>query len=209
MPLFSEPSRLRRAARVAVPPAPTRGGLQDRANGSPPNQSRYESARGALHVDRGPTVLVNMLFLCRQALHPPGSRSLCLSEGIKSAARGSDAGDSGQVSDHHPAAGLTTHWVCLSRPDSRLRGASLLRSRVYEITFEGRAGSAIRAAFDDCEVSVGQDTTTLRVGLPDPAALWRIVERMIGLGLNLIEMRLVAVPSAASGDGSSQALPAG
>jgi len=86
----------------------------------------------------------------------------------------------------------------------------LLRSRVYELTFEGRAGPVVRAEFDDCEVSVGQDTTTLRVGLPDPAALWRIIERMMGLGLHLIELRLVAVPSAASEHGSvGQGSPAG
>lgn len=86
----------------------------------------------------------------------------------------------------------------------------MLRSQVYEITFEGRADSVIRAEFDDCEVSVGQDTTTLRVGRPDPAALWGIVERMMGLGLKLIELRLVAVPSAASGDGNmSQRSPVG
>jgi hypothetical protein len=42
----------------------------------------------------------------------------------------------------------------------------------------GRAGSLVRAEFDDREVSVGQDTTTLRVGLPDPAALWGIAERI-------------------------------
>jgi hypothetical protein len=86
----------------------------------------------------------------------------------------------------------------------------LLRSLVYEITFEGRAGSAVRAEFDDCEVSIGQDATTLRVELPDQAALWGIAARMIGLGLRLIELRLVAVPSAASGDGSAgQGSPAG
>ena len=114
------------------------------------------------------------------------------------------------VSDHHPAAVLTTYRACLSRLNSRLRGASLLRSQVYEITFEGRAGPVIRAEFYDYEVSVGQDTTTLRVGLPDPAALWRIIERMMGLGLHLIELRLVAVPSAASEHGSAgQGSPTG
>lgn len=50
--------------------------------GSPPNQSRYESLRGALHLDRGLTRLLNMLLLCRQALRPPGNRSL-LSNGVK------------------------------------------------------------------------------------------------------------------------------
>jgi hypothetical protein len=86
----------------------------------------------------------------------------------------------------------------------------LLRSQVYEITFEGRAGSAVNAEFDDCEVSVGQDTTTLRVGLPDPAALWGVRDRMMELGLKLIELRPVAVPSAASRDGSAgRGSPAG
>jgi hypothetical protein len=86
----------------------------------------------------------------------------------------------------------------------------LLRSQVYEITFEGRAGSVVSAEFNDCEVSVGQDTTTLRVGLPDPATLWGVLERMMELGLKLIELRSVAVPSAASRDGSAaQGSPAG
>ena len=84
------------------------------------------------------------------------------------------------------------------------------RSQVYEITFEGRAGHVLRAEFDDCEVSLGQDTTTLRVGLPDPAALWGVLDRMMELGLKLIELRPVAVPSAASRDGGAgQGSPAG
>jgi hypothetical protein len=83
-------------------------------------------------------------------------------------------------------------------------------SQVYEITFEGQAGAVLRAEFDDCEVSVGQDTTTLRVMVPNQAALWEIVERMVGLGLSLIELRLVAVPSAVAGDDSAgQGSPAG
>ena len=86
----------------------------------------------------------------------------------------------------------------------------MLRSHVYEITFEGRAGSVVSTEFDDCEVSGGQDTTTLRVRLPDPAALWGVLERMMELGLKLIGLRLVAVPSAASRDGSAgQGSPAG
>jgi hypothetical protein len=74
---------------------------------------------------------------------------------------------------------------------------------VYEITFAGQAGSVLRAEFDDCEVSIGQETTTLRVELPDQAALWGVLERIMGFGLQLIELHLVAVPSARSGDGSA------
>ena len=68
----------------------------------------------------------------------------------------------------------------------------------------------IRAGFDDCEVSVGHDTTTLRVRLPNQQALRGIVERMVGLGLRLIELRRVAVPFAAPGTGNTgQGPPAG
>jgi hypothetical protein len=46
------------------------------------------------------------------------------------------------------------------------------RCRTYEITFVGRANDTLSAAFDDCAVTVGPNTTTLRAQLPDQAALW-------------------------------------
>jgi hypothetical protein len=71
----------------------------------------------------------------------------------------------------------------------------LLRPQTYEITFVGQAGSTLRAEFDDCEVTVGQDTTTLRAGLPDQAALSGLVMRITGLGLEVIDMHLVTSPA--------------
>jgi hypothetical protein len=70
-----------------------------------------------------------------------------------------------------------------------------LRSRTYEITFIGRAGTTLRAAFDDCTVTEGPGTTTLCARLPDQAALWGLVQRIIGLGLEVVELRLVALES--------------
>ena len=67
-----------------------------------------------------------------------------------------------------------------------------MRPRTYEITFVGQAGSAVRAAFDDCEVRVGESTTTLRAELPDQAALLGLVYRIAGLGLDLVQVRQVA-----------------
>ena len=78
-----------------------------------------------------------------------------------------------------------------------------MQSQLYEITFLGQAGTTLRAEFDDCEVSVGEDTTTLRAQLPDQAALWGLLQRVMGFGLTLIELRLVAIPSSTSGDGSA------
>ena len=69
-----------------------------------------------------------------------------------------------------------------------------MRSHTYEITFMGQAGEALRAEFDDCEVSIGPGTTTLRAELPDQAALSGLVERITGLGLEVIHMHLVAPP---------------
>ena len=49
----------------------------------------------------------------------------------------------------------------------------MVRSQTYEITFLGQAGATVRAEFDDCEVSIGPGTTTLRAELPDRGALTR------------------------------------
>jgi hypothetical protein len=67
-------------------------------------------------------------------------------------------------------------------------------SQTYEITFRGQAGSATRAAFDDCQVSTGRGTTTLRAELPDQAALAGLVQRVTDLRLELILVQLVAPP---------------
>jgi hypothetical protein len=68
----------------------------------------------------------------------------------------------------------------------------LARPRTYEITFTGRAGNLLRAAFDDCTVILGPGTTTLRAQLPDQAALWGLVQRIIGLGLKVVDLHLAA-----------------
>jgi len=69
-----------------------------------------------------------------------------------------------------------------------------VRPQIYEITFTGQAGTALRAEFEDCEVTVGPGTTTLRAELPDQGALSGLVQRITGLGLELIHMHLVAPP---------------
>ena len=45
----------------------------------------------------------------------------------------------------------------------------LVQSKTYEITFLGQAGTTLSAEFDDCEVTIGPGTTTLRAELPDLA----------------------------------------
>lgn len=69
-----------------------------------------------------------------------------------------------------------------------------MQSQIYEITFTGQAGTALRSEFDDCEVTVGPGTTTLRAELPDQGALSGLVQRITGLGLEVIHMHLVAPP---------------
>ena len=67
-------------------------------------------------------------------------------------------------------------------------------SRTYEITFMGQAGTVLRAEFDDCEVSVGPGTTTLRAELPDQGALHGLLQRIAGLRLELIDVHMAAPP---------------
>jgi len=70
-----------------------------------------------------------------------------------------------------------------------------MRSQIYEITFTGQAGTTLRAEFDDCQVTIGPGTTTLRAELPDQAALAGLVQRITGLGLEIVHLNLVAPPS--------------
>jgi hypothetical protein len=69
-----------------------------------------------------------------------------------------------------------------------------VRSQIYEITFLGQAGATLRAEFDDCQVTVGPGTTTLRAELPDRGALAGLIERINGMGLDVIDVSLVAPP---------------
>ena len=71
-----------------------------------------------------------------------------------------------------------------------------MRPHSYEITFSGQAGRTLRAQFDDCNVSTGPDTTTLRADLPDQAALSGLVQRIVGLGLIVIDVHLMTPPPA-------------
>lgn len=71
-----------------------------------------------------------------------------------------------------------------------------MRAHTYEITFSGRAGRALCAQFDDCQVTTSPEATTLRAELPDQAALPGLIERIVGLGLEIIDMQLVTQPSA-------------
>ena len=68
----------------------------------------------------------------------------------------------------------------------------MVRSQTYEITFAGQAGATLRAEFDDCQVTVQADSTTVRAELPDQAALCGLVLRITGLGLDILHVNLVA-----------------
>jgi len=69
-----------------------------------------------------------------------------------------------------------------------------MRSQTYEITFIGQAGPTLRAEFDDCQVTIGPGTTTLRADLPDQAALTGLVQRITSLKLEVIHLHLVTPP---------------
>ena len=67
----------------------------------------------------------------------------------------------------------------------------MVAAQTYEITFTGRVGPTLRAEFDDCQVTVGQGTTTVRADLPDQVALVGLVQRITGLGLDIVRLHLM------------------
>jgi hypothetical protein len=89
-----------------------------------------------------------------------------------------------------PAGTLAAH--ANRQPERR----TLVRSSTYEITVTGQAGAATRAEFDDCQVTTSPDTTTLRCELPDQAALAGLIQRIIGLRLEITRVLLVEPASA-------------
>ena len=70
----------------------------------------------------------------------------------------------------------------------------MAQPQTYEITFTGQAGERLQAQFDDCDVWVGRGVTTLRVRLPDRAALTGLIERISFLRLEILDVLLVAAP---------------
>jgi hypothetical protein len=62
------------------------------------------------------------------------------------------------------------------------------------MTFVGQAGAVLRAESDDCEVTVGPSTTTLRAELPDQGALHGLIQRISGLRLELVDVHVVLRP---------------
>lgn len=67
-----------------------------------------------------------------------------------------------------------------------------MNPRTYEITFAGQAGPVLTAAFDDCQVTTTPDATTLHAQLASAEALKPLMERITGLGLQLLRLRLLA-----------------
>lgn len=110
------------------------------------------------------------------------------------------AADDHMIIDHGAVVDTPSAGERWGASDHRLRGAGLVGPHTYEITFAGEAGSTLRAEFDDCEVIVGQGITTLRVELPDQGALGGMLQRIIGLGLQVTHLHLLAPGSASSGE---------
>ena len=75
--------------------------------------------------------------------------------------------------------------------DRDVGGADQVQPQIYEITFVGRAGGALWEEFEDCQVSLGPDTTTLRTELPDEGAITGLLLRISDLGLKVISLQRV------------------
>jgi hypothetical protein len=73
---------------------------------------------------------------------------------------------------------------------------------VYELSFKGAASDTLAGAFEGCEITTSHGVTILRRAVPDQAALQELLARVNDLGLELLEVRLVAD----SGSGNSWAI---
>lgn len=67
---------------------------------------------------------------------------------------------------------------------------------VYELSFKGAASDTLVAAFEGCGVTTTHGITVVRSEVPDQAALQGLINRIHALGLELLDLRLVAEPGA-------------
>jgi hypothetical protein len=67
-----------------------------------------------------------------------------------------------------------------------------VQRQMYEIIFVGRTGAALWAEFEDCQVSVEPDTTTLRTELPHDGAITGLLLRISDLRLKVIIMKVLS-----------------
>jgi hypothetical protein len=63
---------------------------------------------------------------------------------------------------------------------------------VYDLSFKGNASDMLKAEFEDCAVDAGGGVTHIRATLPDRSALYGLIGRLEALGLELLDIRLVA-----------------
>jgi hypothetical protein len=63
---------------------------------------------------------------------------------------------------------------------------------VYEVSFKGAASDTLASAFEGCDVTTARGTTVVRSEVPDQAALQGLIARINALGLELLDVRLVA-----------------
>jgi len=74
-------------------------------------------------------------------------------------------------------------------PSSR-EGRTLVASR-YEIRVKGRIGKSVLSRFEGFDAEVEPAETILRGSISDQAALHGVLDRIQGLGLELMEIRRV------------------
>jgi hypothetical protein len=66
-----------------------------------------------------------------------------------------------------------------------------MASERYEIVVYGNAGVGVRNAFRDFDITVEDHCTRLQTELADQAALFGALERVRGLGLEVLEVRRI------------------
>ena len=70
---------------------------------------------------------------------------------------------------------------------------------VYELSFKGAASDTLAGAFEGCTVTAAHGITVVRREVPDQAALQGLINRIHALGLELLDVHLVAEPADVDG----------
>jgi hypothetical protein len=67
----------------------------------------------------------------------------------------------------------------------------VVTGEVFVISVTGEMSAALREQFDDLDVTIERGVSRVRVVGPDSSALHGVLNRIDGLGLELIDVRLI------------------
>jgi hypothetical protein len=103
-------------------------------------------------------------------------------------------GPPAQLTVNHPSIDVDRSYFVAHHAFSPDQTGTRMAQLVYELSFKGTASDTLAGAFENCVVTCRNGITVVRSEVPDQAALHGLLARVHALGLEILDLRLIAEP---------------